>query len=84
MREKEEKNRVLPGPSGAFADEIVAGEDEFIRGEEPLLPVSGDRSGRGDPLHCSFESLVQSLLQRHGRGGACGTGSEQGTQSQGC
>lgn len=61
--------RILPGPSGALGDEVVAGDDELGDAEDALLLEGGDGAVAGDPLHRALESLVELLREDHLAGG---------------
>lgn len=57
----------VPGPGGAFGDEVVAGEDELGDGEDALLEERRDGARARYPLHRALVELVDLLLHLHRR-----------------
>jgi len=55
----------LPGPSGAFSNEIIAGSNKLGDTENTLFFEGGNGSGAGDPFDGAFESFVKLLRQNH-------------------
>jgi hypothetical protein len=51
----------LPGPSGAFRDEIVTGENEFADTKNAFLFEGRNSAWTCDSLYCSFECFVNLL-----------------------
>jgi hypothetical protein len=59
------KKNIIPGPGGAFRDEVIAGDDELGDAENAFLFEGRDRTRPCDPLHRSFEGFVKLLRQNH-------------------
>jgi len=55
----------LPGPGGAFGNEIIAGGNKLGDTENTLFFEGGNGSGASDPLNGAFESFVKLLRQNH-------------------
>ena len=52
---------MVPRPSRALGDEVIAGGDELGDAENAFLLEGGDGARSGDLLHGAFEGLVKPL-----------------------
>ena len=55
----------VPGPSRAFGDEVITGDDELVDAENAFIFEGGDNTRTCDSLHRSFERFVKLLRQNH-------------------